>query len=468
MFQPNKYITDTILPQEDLEIRSGKKMFGENAHEFMDRVKNAGVHGQRISELNLNSRKKIAGVKSDSSQMREALNHYDIEPIEISPKKKPLTYYSGYDNQEKYFETKLVPDHQGKMSICVGRKAGSATINMSLEDYDLEKTYHTWKRIMDRDAPHTRSNLENDRFLTVNVNALRSDKLPEVKNRNPPVANPDGPFEEDGTNQPIYKRGNLDRTLTPKETSQRLDAFRKVQSNYTPTSHIFQGNTEGNSYKGYGIGEEALVVKGVRRTNFPWIETDRLKNIIQNKCDDDFEEERNYKITNSRSTHSLSNQNKKEETNQRNPNAAALEYAPPQEEQQSLSHINHHHHHHHHNNNNMNHYMDNDYTNYTNYQESQRMNEDSSNQTNESYNHQHQNKNVEYEPYNNHMEYEPSSNHQNTNQYEYDNCKNYREKPCCNFDSYEHSYENESVNTKNKMSNSHQSYKVPSVTNIYE
>lgn len=447
MFHPNKYITDTILPQEDLEPRSGKKMFGENAHEFMDKVKNAGVHGQRISELNLNSRKKIAGVKSDSSQMREALNHYDIEPLEISPKKKPLTYYSGYENQEKYFETKLVPDHQGKMSICVGRKAGSATVNMSLEDYDLEKTYHTWKRIMNRDAPHTRSNLENDRFLTVSVNALRSDKPPEVKNRNPPVANPDGPFEEDSTDQPIYKRGNLDRTLTPKENSQRRDAFRKVQSNYTPTSYIFHGNADGDYYKGYGNGEEAFVVKGVRRTQFPWIETDRLKNILQNKYDDEVEEGggRNYRdYNNSGTANSLSNHNKKEETNHlKHNNNNNIYYESMQQNEDTNN-------------------------NYSNYQESQRINEEASYHTNESYNHCQNN--TEYEKYNNQVEYENSSNHQNINHYNSkENYQNYVEKPCSNYEHYENSYQKEPINPPQKnISDSYQSYKIPSVTNISE
>lgn len=59
-----------------------------------------------------------------------------------------------------------------------------------------------------------------DRFLTVEESAQRSDRLPDVKNRNPPVANPDGPFEK-----PRPHGGNLDRTWVPREDASRRDNY---------------------------------------------------------------------------------------------------------------------------------------------------------------------------------------------------------------------------------------------------
>lgn len=57
-----------------------------------------------------------------------------------------------------------------------------------------------------------------DRFLTVEESAKRSDRLPEVKNREPPAANPDGPFE-----RPRPHGGNLNRTFVPREDAPRAD-----------------------------------------------------------------------------------------------------------------------------------------------------------------------------------------------------------------------------------------------------
>ncbi|ETB61805.1 hypothetical protein YYC_01618 [Plasmodium yoelii 17X] len=267
------------IPQ-GLENKQGKKLVVQNCGLYMDKNKNAGVVCNRITELNLNSRKKISYIKGDSSQMKNILNHVDHKELEMYPAKRLLTSYSTYDNQQKYFETKLVPDMQGKMSICVGRKSGSATVNINIDEYDLEKTYHTWKRIMGKSAPHNKSSLENDRFLTVSEDAERSDKLPIIKNRNPPHANPDGPFEKERLNLPKQARDNLDRTLTPlTELNQPNVRVKKNNNIYKDSFHLLRP-TEKN------IPDEN---KGVRRTNFPWINSNRIKNILNYNYEEDVE-----------------------------------------------------------------------------------------------------------------------------------------------------------------------------------
>ncbi|CXJ24046.1 thioredoxin-like associated protein 1, putative [Plasmodium berghei] len=267
------------IPQ-GLENRQGKKLVVENCGLYMDKNKNAGVVCNRITELNLNSRKKISYIKGDSSQMKNILNHVDHKELEIHSAKRLLTSYSTYDNQQKYFETKLVPDMQGKMSICVGRKSGSATVNINIDEYDLEKTYHTWKKIMGKSAPHNKSNLENDRFLTVSEDAERSDKLPIVKNRNPPHPNPDGPFEKERLNLPKQARDNLDRTLTPLSESNQPNVRVKKNNNIYKDSFFLLRPNEKN------IPDEN---KGVRRTNFPWINSNRIKNILNYNYEENVE-----------------------------------------------------------------------------------------------------------------------------------------------------------------------------------
>lgn len=59
--------------------------------------------------------------------------------------------------------------------------------------------------------------VQSDRFLTVETDARRSDRLPDVKNRAPPFANPDGPFERRNPALPPVRCGHLDRTLCPRE-----------------------------------------------------------------------------------------------------------------------------------------------------------------------------------------------------------------------------------------------------------
>ncbi|GAW83677.1 thioredoxin-like associated protein 1 [Plasmodium gonderi] len=253
------------------EWKKGKKLVAQNCGIYMNKIKNAGVVCNRITELNMNSRKKIANIKSDSSQMKDILCHVDYKTVEMIPAKRPLTSYSTYDNQSKYFETKLVPDLQGKMSICVGRKSGSATVNINIDEYDLEKTYSTWKKNFHKSALHNKSNLENDRFLTVNESAERSDKNPNVQNRNPPYANPDGPFEKEKLNIPKQARDHLDRTLTPLPNADKDPTFKKKSCTAYQDSFSL--------LRPYG-DVQPEEVKGVKRTNFPWIHSNGMKQIL--------------------------------------------------------------------------------------------------------------------------------------------------------------------------------------------
>lgn len=286
MLHQRKYITNTIIPEEGVPVsKLGKKMFPENKAVCLKLDhSNAGVNGERIGELNINSRKHISYIKSDSSQMKNSLNHCEDNELTVYPSKKPLVSYSCYENQAKYFETKLVPDCHGRMSICVGRKSGSATVNMNVDDYDLEKTYHTWKKIIEKSNPHTRSNLENDRFLTVAEDAKRYDRLPVVNNRNPPVANPDGPFESDRLNLPKQARDNLDRTLTPRVNSQKYDHSKRVAINYKNTFPLSQPHA-------YPSIDQ---VRGVKRNVSHWAHADRVRKILYNYSDNDSEDVHGY------------------------------------------------------------------------------------------------------------------------------------------------------------------------------
>ncbi|ANQ10977.1 Uncharacterized protein PCOAH_00053840 [Plasmodium coatneyi] len=253
------------------EAKPGKRLVAENCGIYMNKMKNAGVVCNRITELNINSRKQISLTKSDSSQMKDILSHGNDKTMEMHPAKRPLTSYSTYENQNKYFETKLVPDMQGKMSICVGRKSGSATVNISIDEYDLGKTYNTWKKIFDKTALQNKSNLVNNIFLTVDEEADRSDKLPVVKNRNPPYANPDGPFEKQRLDLPKQARDNLDRTLTPLDCADTNSLLKKKNFHtYRDSFLLMRPHTE----------DRLDEVKGVRRTRFPWAHSNRLKQIL--------------------------------------------------------------------------------------------------------------------------------------------------------------------------------------------
>lgn len=294
MLHRRNYITNTIIPEGNDEIRFGKRMYPDNLggcikldnvpRDNDDKLGNAGVLGHRIGELSLNSRKHTSVIKTDSSQMKNSLSYSNNKDVIIYPSKRSLVSYASYDNQEKHFETKLVPDIHGRMSVCVGRKSGSATVHMNIDDYDLEKTYHTWKKVVEKSNPHTRSNLENDRFLTVAEDACRSDRLPVVKNRNPPVADPEGPFESVRLDLPKHARDNLDRTLTPKIDNNISEYSKRVSSSYKNTFPISQPNV-------YPLVEP---IRGVKRNVSHWAHTDRVKKILYNYSEDESEDSTTY------------------------------------------------------------------------------------------------------------------------------------------------------------------------------
>ena len=122
MLQHSDHSKNDMFPHEREEIRLGKKLVVQNCGLYMDGNKNAGVVCNRITELNINSRKKTSNNKSDSSQMKNVLNHINNKSLELIPSKRPLVSYSTYDNQQKYFETKLVPDLQGKNEYLCWKK----------------------------------------------------------------------------------------------------------------------------------------------------------------------------------------------------------------------------------------------------------------------------------------------------------------------------------------------------------
>ncbi|KAL8444295.1 hypothetical protein Emag_005556 [Eimeria magna] len=180
----------------------------------------AGVPTGRITELALHTRKRTDWNRRDGGSIR-----YITEPVEapVGPpptQKKSQLRYCGFGPEEQrlHFQTRWKPVN-GKMEFCTGRRGGSATVECDYECIDRENTYHTWKRMAEAQKTSA-SHLQFDRFLTVDEGADRSDRLPDVKNRNPPVPNKDGPFEK-----PRLHGGNLDRTCVPREDAKRRDNF---------------------------------------------------------------------------------------------------------------------------------------------------------------------------------------------------------------------------------------------------
>ncbi|XP_026193350.1 uncharacterized protein LOC34623296 [Cyclospora cayetanensis] len=182
----------------------------------------AGMCTGRISELALHTRKRTDWCQKDGRYVRELTKSsgQGVPPPVLQSQKKSQLRYCGMqpEDQRQHFQTRWKPI-DGKMAFCTGRRGGSATVECDYEHIDRENTYHTWKR-MGNTHLHTGSHLQFDRFLTVEESAKRSDRLPDVKNRNPPAANPDGPFEK-----PRSDGGNLDRTFVPREDAVRSDDF---------------------------------------------------------------------------------------------------------------------------------------------------------------------------------------------------------------------------------------------------
>ncbi|KAL8272745.1 hypothetical protein Esti_003295 [Eimeria stiedai] len=195
----------------------------------------AGVPTGRITELTLHTRKRTDWNRRGCGSIR-----YITEPVEapVTPphtNKKTQLRYCGFgpEEQRQHFQTRWKPV-DGKMEFCTGRRGGSATVECDYECIDRENTYHTWKRMAEAQK-NTASHLQFDRFLTVVEAAERSDRLPDVKNRNPPLPNKDGPFEK-----PRPHGGNLDRTYVPREDAKRRDNFVGFSKRPTglDTSHL--------------------------------------------------------------------------------------------------------------------------------------------------------------------------------------------------------------------------------------
>ncbi|KAL8438279.1 hypothetical protein ACSSS7_000256 [Eimeria intestinalis] len=231
----------------------------------------AGVPTGRITELTLHTSKKTDWPRRDGCSIP-----YITEPVGAAagpspPHKKSQLRYCGVgpEEQRQHFQTRWKPV-DGKMEFCTGRRRGSATVECDYDCIDRDTTYHTWKRMNEpqkNSASHLQvcgrrfigtaaalsqhrkaakatckhvvelaalpltaskicmlavplSLVQFDRFLTVVEEADRSDRLPDVKNRNPPVPNKDGPFEK-----PRPRGGNLDRTCVPREDAKRRDNF---------------------------------------------------------------------------------------------------------------------------------------------------------------------------------------------------------------------------------------------------
>ncbi|KAF8817924.1 hypothetical protein IE077_000405 [Cardiosporidium cionae] len=190
----------------------------------------AGQCSQKISEMLLTSRKQIIPGKVSSLEMKKALG---IVPSFVFPNtntkrkvtKKSMVRYASADDQQYHFKTCWQPneDAAGIMEFQFKRKPGSASIEIDYGLLDSDATYLRWKRPLQRQERQCTSHLQNDRFLTVAENAERSDKPREVKNREIPFPNDDGPFEMQQAELPVHRRENLDRTLTPRLDSCRLD-----------------------------------------------------------------------------------------------------------------------------------------------------------------------------------------------------------------------------------------------------
>ncbi|KAL8437740.1 hypothetical protein Efla_006632 [Eimeria flavescens] len=183
----------------------------------------AGMRTDRIAELRYQTRKRTECGQLQCREMRELtgmgslLRHSEAAPPPQAQKKSQVRYCGVQrEDQRQHFQTRWRPV-DGKMAFCTGRRDGSAAVECDYDYLDRDYTYHTWKRMGDHQR-HMGSHLQFDRFLTVEESADRSDRLPDVKNRNPPVANADGPFEK-----PRPHGGNLDRTCVPREDAQRRD-----------------------------------------------------------------------------------------------------------------------------------------------------------------------------------------------------------------------------------------------------
>nr|AET50752.1 hypothetical protein [Eimeria tenella] len=205
----------------------------------------AGMRTGRITELNQHTRKRTdwlhrKGRESaafslcvDEGSSAAAAAAAAAQPPVLQKKSQLRHCGVNVEEQRRHFQTRWKPV-EGKMAFCTGRREGSAAVECDYDFIDRDNTYHTWKR-MNEGQRHTGSHLQFDRFLTVEESAGRSDRLPEVHNRNPPLPNLDGPFE-----RPRPHGGNLDRTFMPREDAKRSDDYiqKNKKSVSSKSSHL--------------------------------------------------------------------------------------------------------------------------------------------------------------------------------------------------------------------------------------
>ncbi|PFH34715.1 hypothetical protein BESB_067480 [Besnoitia besnoiti] len=204
----------------------------------------AGVEAGRMTEIQQHTRKRIDPAKGSSDGVKQLLSYTGAQYNERYPtcfegerteagmptypavrrsKRSHLRVCGGdLDEQRRHFQTRWQAI-DGKMEFCTCRKGGSASVEINYKQLDRDATYHTWKRMLGAYDRTARSHLQCDRFLTVETDAKRSDRLPDVKNREPPFANPDGPFEKRDTTRPAVEASSLDRTLCPRKGEKTAD-----------------------------------------------------------------------------------------------------------------------------------------------------------------------------------------------------------------------------------------------------
>lgn len=245
----------------------------------------------RSVELSQNTRKLPSRFSNDSSQVKQLISHSANTRInegsalprkstDLGPRlkseiqlKRPLLKYVTGDDQKAYFQTRWKPAENGKMAFCVGRKSGSATVELGFDHLDRETTYHTWKRMLGSNAKNNVSHLQCDSFLTVREEADRLDKMSNPVNRAPPYANTDGPFENENSTKPSWQIDHLDRTCTPRyEAPRRDETFKRAPTKFSRKSNInhLEPAPEKTGLCPTEHSESVRTKTGLRSVNQPW------------------------------------------------------------------------------------------------------------------------------------------------------------------------------------------------------
>ncbi|EPT31008.1 hypothetical protein TGME49_286600 [Toxoplasma gondii ME49] len=234
----------------------------------------AGVAAGRMNEIHQHTRKRINPGKGYSDGVRELLyctspqgdsvsadflrgstgcpaGQTPLYPAVRSSKRSHLRICAGdLADQRKHFQTRWQAI-DGKMEFCTCRKGGSASVELDFKQLDRDATYHTWKRMQGAYDRRGRSHLQWDRFLTVEPDAHRSDRLPVVKNRLPPLANPDGPFETRDVKRHPMEVSSLDRTLCPRKGEKTEEDVATGKAPGAASARFQSGHCETSSLKPY-------------------------------------------------------------------------------------------------------------------------------------------------------------------------------------------------------------------------